>query len=146
MKIKYFGKVNEFGKLKIFNQKIFKEDLQNLKNEDVELIIQKRTKRRSSEQNAYYWGCIINILVEAIKNEWGEIYSKQKAHELLKANVNYKEKINEETVEIIRITKTTTLHTTKEQEEYHENCRRFIKEFFNTETPLPNEQIQIFRE
>lgn len=145
MKIKYFGKVNDEGRLRIFNKKVFFEDLKNLKGKDIELVIQKRTKRRSTEQNNYYWGCIVNVLIDAIKEEWGDIYSKEKAHLLLKANVNFKEKVNEGTGEIIRITKTTTTHNTIEQEEYHENCRRFIEEWFNVKVPLPNEQIQIFR-
>ena len=51
--------------------------------------------------------------------------------------------VNEETSEIIQIPKSTTENTTIEQEEYHNKCVEFLKEWFNVTVPLPNENIRI---
>lgn len=56
---------------------------------------------------------------------------------------NYFEKINEETGEIVRVPKSTTENTTTTQEEYHLEIRKFTKEWFNVEIPLPNEHLNL---
>jgi len=42
---------------------------------------------------------------------------------------------------IIKIPKSTTQNTTIEQEDFHNQCRQFLREWFNVEAPLPNEEI-----
>ena len=77
-------------------------------------------------------------------DEYGEQISTATAHEFLKANFNYKELVNEETGEILRIPKSTTENRTFEMEEFHEICRQKALEFFNVVIPLPNEQLTAF--
>ena len=76
----------------------------------------------------------------------GVFYSEKDTHEFLKANFNYKELVNEETGEILRIPKSTTENRTFEMEEFHEICRQKALEFFNVVIPLPNEQLEAFIE
>lgn len=110
---------------------------------DVLLTFEKPKKKRSNQQNSYLWGVLYPITKEAIKNEWGEIWSNEKIHEFYKLHFNYIEKVNKETSEVIRIAKSTTENTTTQQEELHSQIRQFLKEWFNVDAPLPNENIEI---
>lgn len=110
---------------------------------DVEVTIKKKRKTRSNMQNAYMWSVLIPLTVDAIKNEWGEVWSNEKAHEFYKQMFLFTEKINEETGEVVRIPKSTTENTTTEQEEYHTQIRQFLKEWFNVDAPLPGEEISL---
>jgi len=102
-----------------------------------------KTKKHSDVQRGYYFGVIVSLIREAIFNEWGDKMTSNEVHELLKTNCNYKEKVNKRTGEIIEVAGSIKQHTTSEQEDYHEDCRRWAKEWFNIDIPLPNEQIEI---
>lgn len=106
---------------------------------DVIISIYLAEKTRSNEQNAYYWGVIITMWQDILKDNWGEYYSKEYTHEFLKYNLNYKENINLNTDVILRVVKSTTQNTTTDQEEYCEKCRRLALDMFNVVIPLPNE-------
>jgi len=101
------------------------------------------SKKRSLEQNSYYWAVIIPITKNAINESWGEVWNTEKTHEFLKSKFLFYEKINQETSEIIRVPKSTTENTTIEQENYYFEIREFLKEWFNVDCPLPNEKLTI---
>ena len=101
------------------------------------------SKKRSLEQNSYYWGVIIPITKNAIHESWGEVWNTEKTHEFLKSKFLFYEKINTETSEIIRVPKSTTENTTTEQEVYYFEIREFLKEWFNVDCPLPNENLTL---
>jgi len=101
------------------------------------------SKKRSLEQNSYYWGVIITITKNAINESWGEVWNTEKTHEFLKSKFLFYEKVNEETSEIIKVPKSTTENTTTEQENYYSEIREFLKEWFNVDCPLPNEKLTI---
>jgi len=67
----------ENGKLKLVNQELFRRYLHSLIGE-VELIVRKWKKRRTNNQNSYYWGVVIPILCESLG------YSDEEMHEALK--------------------------------------------------------------
>lgn len=110
---------------------------------EVLLTFEKPKKKRTTPQNAYYWGLLIPLTQSAIKESWGEVWSKDKTHEFYKLHFNYLEKVNEQTGEVVKIPKSTTENTTTQQEDYHAQIRQFLKEWFNTDAPLPNENIEI---
>jgi len=101
------------------------------------------SKKRSMEQNSYYWAVIIPITKNAINESWGEVWSTEKTHEFLKSKFLFYEKVNEETSEIIKVPKSTTENTTTDQENYYSEIREFLKEWFNVECPLPNKKLTI---
>lgn len=125
------------------NRNTVLEAIKSFNGFDVVLTIQKAKKKRSNEQNSYYWGLLIPLTQEAIKNEWGEIWSKEQTHDFYKLHFNYIDKVNEQTGEVIKIQKSTTDNTTSQQEEYHSQIRQFLKDWFNVDAPLPNENIEI---
>jgi len=101
------------------------------------------SKKRSLQQNSYYWAVIIPITKNAINESWGEVWNIEKTHEFLKSKFLFYEKINEDTSEIIRVPKSTTENTTTEQENYYFEIREFLKEWFNVDCTLPNEKLTI---
>jgi len=109
----------------------------------IHITFHKRRNTRSNNQNGYYWSCIVPIMQNCIKEEWGELQPLEQVHEFLKTNCNFEELINEDTGEVVRRTKSTTENTTVDQEVFHEKCRKLAKDFFNTEIPLPNENLEI---
>ena len=137
--IKIISKVKD-GKL-ILNTDRIKTALSQYEGKRVEIILRKDNYYRSNQQNAYYFAVIIPLTIEAIQNEWGEIWGIEKTHELFKTMFLFDEKANYRTGEIIKIPKSSTQNTTVEQESFHDQCRQFLREWFNVEAPLPNEEI-----
>ena len=125
------------------NRNIVLDAIKSFNGFDVVLTIAKAKKKRSNNQNAYYWGLLIPLTQNAIKTEWGEIWSKEKTHEFYKLHFNYVEKVNETTSEVIKIPKSTTDNTTIQQEEFHAQIREFLKDWFNVTAPLPNEGLEL---
>lgn len=130
------------GKIKR-NSKLVIDAFKSFEGKNLTLILKPLRNTRSVNQNAYYWGVVISIWQNILKTEWGEFYSKEEVHEFLKYNCNYLEKVNENTGECIRFSKSTTQNTTTEQEEFHLRTRQLAEEMFSVLIPLPNEQIKI---
>lgn len=125
------------------NLPLIKEILEAYEGHTIDVIFKKRTNKRSNRQNRYYWGVIVPIFQNCMKEEWGEIWSVSDVHEFLKTNCNFEEIINEDTGEVLRKTKSTTENSTADQEKFHERCRNLCKDFFYTEIPLPNEDLEL---
>ena len=143
MKIEALGKINKNGDLIIHNRKAFAELLLNLRNKDVEIIISKRRKKRSGNQNRYYWGVLIPCIQQGLFDTQGEWLNTEEVHAFLKVHFNFKEITNTSTGEMVKLGKTTTELTTIEFEEYQDKCRQFADEFLNVIIPLPNTQSEI---
>ncbi len=125
------------------NRNLLIDAIKSFEGQNVIVTIEKAKKKRSNPQNAYYWGVLIGITIEAIKNEWGEIWSIEKTHEFLKTKFLFFERVNESSGEILKIPKSTTENTTTDQENYHTEIRNFLKEWFNVDAPLPNDEIKL---
>ena len=137
--IKIISKVKD-GKL-ILNTERIATALRQFEGKRVEIVLRKDNYYRSNQQNAYYFAVIVPLTIEAIKNEWAETWGVEKTHNMYKTMFLSEEKANYRTGEIIKIPKSTTQNTTIEQEDFHNQCREFLREWFNVEAPLPNEEI-----
>lgn len=125
------------------NRNLILDLIKSFEGKEFILTFDKLRRKRSLHQNNYYWGVVVPIWQKLIRDEWGEIWDKEKTHDFLTMNFNHAEKVNENTGEIVRVPKGTSENSTSEQEDYHEVCRQKALEFFNTIIPLPNEQITI---
>ena len=123
------------------NRKYISDVIKSFEGANIIITIEKRKKKRSNNQNAFYFGIVIPIMMDAFKDAWGEYYSAIEVHEALKSKYCYKEQINESTGEIIQIPSSTTNFSTIEWEEYIDKIRAFALEWFNVTIPMPNEQI-----
>jgi len=120
-----------------------KQILESYNGHTIDVTFQKRKNKRSNNQNKYYWSVIVPIVQNCIREEWGELHTLEQVHEFLKHNCLFGEVVNKETGEVLRVVKSTTENSTTEQEDYHEKCRRLALDFFNTEIPLPNSEIEL---
>jgi hypothetical protein len=132
----------EGGVLKIHNRKEFQESLGLFNDCRVMVVVKKIYRQRTTLENAYYFGYIIEVVRECIREAWGKEISKETAHFLLKENCNFDE-IVLDGGEIKRIPKETHVLSTVEFEEYLERCRKWIYEYFNFMPLLPGEQTEI---
>ena len=137
--LKYFGKVDD-GKLTIFQRNDMVSGLQNLGSGFVEIIIRLAGKR-SSPQNRYYWGAMLPIVKEGLK-ELGIEMSKEQTHEMLKYKFIKREFITSDG-DILQIIGSTTELSTKEFNEYIESIQIWSAEYLNVNIPDPNEQTEI---
>lgn len=134
------------GKLHISFRDRFLSCFTTWKDCRVEVTVKKLYKRRSNQQNGYYWGVIVQTARLLISEAYGQTISNEEAHEHLKRECNYTEIVSEATGEISRLAKSTTELTTVEMEEYNERCRQWLYNFFGEVVPLPNEQGELFEE
>lgn len=108
--------------------------LQSLDNDVYEVTIKKYKRKRSIEQNSYYWGCIVNPLAE----HFG--YLPDEMHEELKLKFN--KKTTESKLEpgktIVYGGSTTELNTA-EMTHYLESIRIWANTEFGFEIPSPDE-------
>ena len=106
----------DFGRLK-----------QSLEGHDIEIILRKRRKDRSTPQNRYYWGCVIRTLSEFTG------HSPEEVHESLK----HKFLIEHGDEQLPRVKSTASLDTA-EFARYVDDCIRLAAEF-GCIIPDPNE-------
>jgi len=124
------------GAILIDKKERFFDAIRALRNGLYTLKAEKVYDNRSSKQNRYYWGVVLPAYVEGILTEWGEVISQEEAHESLKQQFSFEEKLNNEG-KSVRIVRSTTRMSTKSFTEYIENCRNFISEYLNIATPDP---------
>ncbi len=127
----------------VTNRKHIADVIKIFEGANIIISIEKRKKKRSNNQNAFYHAVVIPIMMDAFKDAWGEYYSSVEVHEALKAKYCFKEQVNENTGEILQIPSSTTNLSTIEWEEYINKIRAFAFEWFNVTIPMPNEQITI---
>ncbi len=132
----------ENGKM-VRNRGLFVQALEQFQNTDIVITIQKKRIKRSTNQNSYYWGIIIPLVRNGLHDATGEVFDASETHNFLKSQFCYKELINEDTGEIVKIPKSTTDNSTTEMEIYHEQIRNFAQEFLNIRIPLPHEDLKL---
>ena len=92
----------------------------------------REARLRSTSENKYYWGVVLDIL----SNELG--YTKEEMHSVLK-NLFLKELIHIKGKEFESVKSTAEL-TTTEFEEYLSDIRVFASKDFSIWIPEPNEE------
>jgi len=96
-------------------------------------------RRRSDVQNRYYWGVVVRLFGDFLRDQ-GEQYTDEDAHEVLKAAFLRKSIVNQETGEIICETVGSTAKlTTGEFIEYLDKCVAWLADMFHIVVPDPNQ-------
>lgn len=140
--IKILSRVDENGNLKR-NRKFIADAIKSFSGKEIEIIIKRKYKQRSTVQNAFYWAVTLPFFQNLFHEAWGEIRPIEEIHEILKATCNYTEIPNPATGEIQRIPKSTTELTTSEWMDFELQMDQFARDFFNATLPKPNEQTTL---
>lgn len=127
MKIKplFYGKI-ENGKIEIYDRKSLTSHLKNLEGE-IQLLVEKRKKIRSNDQNRYYWGVVIPLVADTVG------YDKESAHEALRIQF-----LMDRSQKLATLKSTSDL-STMEFEEYLKKIRQWASEYLGVYIPDPNE-------
>lgn len=99
--VKSYGQIKG-GKIFLYNQQRFVQDIADLKDCNIELTVRKKGTR-SSRANKYYWA----VVVEEIRirfRQLGHRLSAEEVHEFLKEKFNPIQIINSETGELLGMT------------------------------------------
>lgn len=119
------------GRLELEKEELYKMYLVSLEGRDVDLVLKKQKRERSSNQNAYYWAVVIGI----VSKEMGVL--SEEAHDYLKA-LFLKRGIDVKGKRYVVIGSTASL-STAEFEVYLEQCRMWAARELGANIPLPNE-------
>lgn len=143
-KIETFGQIKEDGKIYFSKRNQFDDEIKSLFKAGTRCLItvEKVSKKRSNQQNRYYW-LVINIIKNELnKNNWK--LTDKNVHEIMKLRFLKTDIINESTGEILPLLKSTSDLTTTEEMEYLSDVCTYGRENLGCNIPEPNEQIEIF--
>lgn len=137
--LKLNGRPDSAGRLLLDkSDRLYMEEwLRSKQGRELDITLSVCGRKRSHEQNRYYWGVIVRMVKAHLTEEWGEMLTDDDTHELLKAQCNTTE--IERDGKSVRMARSTKDLTTAEFEEYAERCRRFASEFLGMYIPDPNE-------
>lgn len=111
--------------------------LASLEGKPIEMIIRPVDKKRSPNQNAYYWGVVIKMLVEYSAGKNSDKSDRESVHMAMACKfLKIKKTVCGLPIELVR---STTSLSTKEFELYMENIRSWAAISLNLNIPLPNE-------
>lgn len=142
-RLTYYGKVTPEGEIKVYRSKEMRELIRvNFAGREIEVTIQRKRKHRSLEQNQYYWGVIVPVVMQGLTDA-GYRVTKESTHEFLKATFNKMELVNEQTGEFLQTIGSTSQMSTVDMMTYFDKITQWAVEFLNVEIPQPGEQIKI---
>lgn len=116
-----------------------KEAIVKLPDGGYEIEIKKKNKR-SLQQNAYYWSCVVAMVHEGLR-DMGNDVSLQETHEWLKYKFNAKEIVNTIVGEVEQVPMSTTELNKEDFAAYIEKIQQFAAEYLNIQIPNPGEQL-----
>jgi len=125
------------------NTNLIKDAIQTFEGKQIVIKIEKAKKKRSTQQNRFYYGVIIPIVQNCLK-EAGHIMTNESTHDLIKLKF-LKEAlfVNEETGEVIERIKSTTELSTSQFMDLLEEINNFTFEYFGVSLPSPNEDLTL---
>ena len=127
------------------NRNLIKKAIASFEGKNIEITIQRFRKKRSNNQNAYYWGVVLPIVQEGLIDATGEARDFNSIHYqiLLPMFSSNRDIVNKTTGEVIQEKITSSEMTTTEFNEYIQNIQKWGVEFLNIQIPDPNENLTL---
>lgn len=107
----------------------FRECLYGMDGQDVEIVIKKRKKKRSCNQNSYYWGVVLKLISDYSGHTEDELHDHFRARFLAVRTGDFMR---------WKMHSTTALDTVQ-MEEYLAKIRQWASETLALYVPEPNE-------
>jgi hypothetical protein len=125
------------------NRNLIKDAIETFEGKQVVIKIEKFKKKRSTQQNRFYYGVIIPIVQNCLK-EAGHIMTNESTHDLIKLKF-LKETlfVNETTGEVIERIKSTTELSTSQFMDLLAEINNFTFEYFGVTLPSPNDDLTL---
>lgn len=134
----------ENGNLKR-NGKLINDAIKTFEGKTIKVTIERQRRYRTSPQNNFYWGVVIPILQEGIKEATGEVRDANSIHYqiILPLLAPDREIINTESGEVILEKITSSEMTTTEFCFFISDIQKWGAEFLGVDIPSPNEEITL---
>ena len=148
-KLTYYGKVSESGEISL-PKRLRKEVSEQLAGHGIEVTFRRKRKRRSNEQNAYYWGVVIPYVLRGFIELGNDFQEGNKehheiAHEFLKGKFLHNGlDFYDAEGNVYTSTPSTKRCTTTEMMDYIDMIQRWAAEYLNVNIPDPDEQLNFF--
>jgi hypothetical protein len=143
MKLLANGKVNERGELHIKNRLQFDRELKSFAGKEVNITIEKKSRKRSTQQLRYYWGVCVPIIRNRLRElGYDDVRTSEDAHEILKALFNKGTFIDKSTGESINYGKTTTGMSTSDFMDYIAEIQKWAAESLDVFVPDAIEELR----
>lgn len=125
------------------NINLIKDAIQTFEGKQIIIKIEKAKKKRSTQQNRFYYGVIIPLVQNCLK-EAGHVMTNESTHDLIKLKF-LKETlfVNEDTGEIIERIKSTTELSTSQFMDLLAEINNFTFEYFGVSLPSPNDDLTL---
>ena len=135
------------GKLEFtrLNRQKFAESIACMPNGYAMVQVERMYRKRSLLQNNYYWGVMLPMVHEGLKDLGWEL-SLLQCHEWLMEKFSRETIQNEKTGEMVDITVRSSEQSTVQMMAYFEAVSRFAAQELGVIVPQPNEQLKIFAE
>ena len=129
--------VDESGKLHLHARQLFLEHIRTLAGQDIDITVRKATNR-SNQQNRYYWGGVIPVVAEGLR-QMGIRMTAEQTHDLLKYRFLKIEFVTDDGEVLQSMGRSKDLDTA-EFNQYIEDIKQWAGEYLHIEIPEPNEQ------
>jgi hypothetical protein len=128
------------------NRNLILDAIKSFNNSEVVVTFEKPKKKRSNNQNQFYWGVCIPLIQSGLKDATGEFRTAENIHYkiLLPLFAPTNEIVNTETGECISEKLSSSEMTTTQFCEYILEIQKWASEFLSIDIPSPNENLEIF--
>lgn len=146
--LSFSGRIDENGVIYL-PKTMRKQMIAAFRGKAIEVMVKRKRKTRSTEQNAYYWACVIPALIHAF-NDLGTPMQPDSADDKEAMHAFFRDKFlkGREVVtaqgEVFNLPPTTTELSTDEFGQYLDHVIQWAAEHLNIAVPAPGEQIRIF--
>lgn len=125
------------------NRNLIKDAIATFEGKQIVIKIEKFKKKRSTQQNRFYYGIVIPIVQNCLK-EAGHVMTNESTHDLIKLKF-LKETlfVNETTGEVIERIKSTTELSTSQFMDLLAEINNFTFEYFGVNLPSPNDDLTL---
>ena len=125
------------------NRNLIKDAISTFEGKQLVIKIEKFKKKRSTQQNRFYYGIVVPIVQNCLK-EAGHIMTNESTHDLIKLKF-LKETlfVNETTGEVIERIKSTTELSTSQFMDLLAEINNFTFEYFGVSLPSPNDDLTL---
>lgn len=143
IKLVYFGRIDETGKLCVTNNRGLLSDLKDFIGKHVRITIENKSKR-SDPQNRYFHGVVIPIVkAHLLDLGWKEARSNEWVKDYIKYNCLIKEVSNEDSGEVIKTLGATSGLTTSEFCDFIADIQQWSAEKLGLIIPDPGEVLEM---
>lgn len=131
----------ESGEIK--NKAVVKNAFSNLPDGKYKILID-RASKRSLQQNAYYWSCVVPQVRQGLRDAgYNEVKTAADAHDIIKHLFLKKEMRSEKNDDVITIAGSTAELTTVQFMELIEDVVKWAAEYLGVQILFPGEQSTI---